>query len=38
LQTKFMRMAGAHPRAAELHAQLVSLEDLADCRTLATAV
>ncbi|MDP1535768.1 MAG: MmgE/PrpD family protein [Burkholderiales bacterium] len=35
LQTKFMRMAGAHPRAAELHAQLTTLENIADCRTLA---
>ncbi len=35
LQTKFMRMAGAHPRAAELHAQLAALENIADCRTLA---
>ncbi|MBX9905371.1 MAG: MmgE/PrpD family protein [Burkholderiales bacterium] len=35
LQTKFMRMAGAHPRAAELHAQLAALETIADCRTLA---
>jgi 2-methylcitrate dehydratase PrpD len=37
LQTKFMRMAGAHPRAAELHAQLAALESVADCRTLALA-
>lgn len=35
LQTKFMRMAGSHPRAAELHAQLTALETVADCRTLA---
>lgn len=35
LQTKFMRMAGAHPRAAELHAQLAALETIADCRALA---
>jgi 2-methylcitrate dehydratase PrpD len=35
LQQKFMRMAGDHPRAAELHAQLAKLEDLADCRELA---
>ena len=35
LQTKFMRMAGGHPRAAELHAQLTALENIADCRTLA---
>jgi 2-methylcitrate dehydratase PrpD len=34
LRTKFMRMAGAHPRAAELHAQLAALENVADCRTL----
>ena len=34
LQTKFMRMAGSHPRAAELHAQLTALETIADCRTL----
>jgi len=37
LQTKFMRMAGSHPRAAELHAQLTALETVADCRTLAIA-
>jgi 2-methylcitrate dehydratase PrpD len=35
LQTKFMRMAGAHPQAAELHAQLSTLENVTDCRTLA---
>ncbi len=35
LQTKFMRMAGAHAPAAALHAQLASLETVADCRTLA---
>lgn len=35
LQTKFMRMAGAHPRAAELHAQLTTMESISDCRTLA---
>jgi len=35
LQTKFMRMAGAHARAAALHAQLAALETVADCRTLA---
>lgn len=34
LRTKFMRMAGAHPQAAELHAQLAALENVADCRTL----
>ncbi len=37
LKTKFMRMAGAHPRAAELHTQLTTLEEIPDCRTLATA-
>lgn len=36
LQTKFMRMAGAHPGAAELHAQLSALENISDCRTLNT--
>ena len=35
LQTKFMRMAGNHPRAAELHTQLTALESVTDCRTLA---
>lgn len=35
LQTKFMRMAGAHPQAAALHAQLTTLENVTDCRTLA---
>ena len=35
LQTKFMRMAGAHKPAAALHAQLTALETIADCRTLA---
>lgn len=35
LQTKFMRMAGGHPGAAELHAQLSALETIADCRTLS---
>ena len=35
LQTKFMRMAGAHPQAAMLHTQLATLENVADCRTLA---
>jgi len=35
LQTKFMRMAGSHRRAAALHAQLAALETVADCRTLA---
>jgi 2-methylcitrate dehydratase PrpD len=35
LQTKFMRMAGAHAPAAALHAQLATLETVADCRTLA---
>ena len=35
LQTKFMRMAGAHAPAAELHAQLAALESVADCRALA---
>jgi hypothetical protein len=35
LQTKFMRMAGAHTPAATLHAQLTALETIADCRTLA---
>lgn len=35
LQTKFMRMAGGHPRAAELHAQLAGLEAVDDCRSLA---
>lgn len=35
LKTKFMRMAGAHSKAAELHAQLATLENVADCRTLA---
>ena len=35
LQTKFMRMAGAHAPAAALHAQLTALETIADCRTLA---
>jgi 2-methylcitrate dehydratase PrpD len=35
LQIKFMRMAGSHPRGAELHAQLSALENIADCRTLA---
>lgn len=34
LRTKFMRMAGAHPRAAELHGQLAALETIADCRML----
>lgn len=34
LQIKFMRMAGAHPRAAELHAQLTTMESISDCRTL----
>lgn len=38
LQQKFMRMAGDHPRAAALHAQLAKLEDLADCRQLAIGV
>lgn len=37
LQTKFMRMAGGHPGAAGLHAQLATLEGVADCRTLAIA-
>lgn len=37
LQTKFMRMAGAHPHAAGLHAQLAALENVADCRTLTLA-
>lgn len=37
LQTKFMRMAGAHAPAAALHAQLASLENISDCRTLAIA-
>ena len=37
LQTKFMRMAGNHPQAAELHAQLAALEDMADCRRLAVS-
>ncbi|MGA0025456.1 MAG: hypothetical protein ACO3F9_12540, partial [Burkholderiales bacterium] len=35
LQTKFMRMAGAHAQAARLHAQLAALETVEDCRTLA---
>lgn len=35
LQTKFMRMAGPHPEAAALHAQLAALETVTDCRTLA---
>lgn len=35
LKTKFMRMAGAHSRAAQLHEQLTALENVADCRTLA---
>ena len=35
LRTKFMRMAGAHPQAMRLHAQLGSLENIPDCRTLA---
>jgi len=35
LQTKFMRMAGAHAPAAALHDQLTALESIADCRTLA---
>ncbi len=35
LQIKFMRMAGGHPRAAELHVQLTTLEAVTDCRTLA---
>lgn len=35
LRTKFMRMAGAHPQAAQLHAQLDGLENVPDCRTLA---
>lgn len=35
LKTKFMRMAGAHARAAQLHEQLTTLEHIADCRTLA---
>lgn len=35
LKTKFMRMAGGHGRAADLHAQLASLENVTDCRTLA---
>ena len=34
LQTKFMRMAGPHPRAAVLHAQLSALETVVDCRSL----
>ncbi len=34
LQTKFMRMAGPHPRAAALHAQLAALETVTDCRAL----
>lgn len=35
LRSKFMRMAGAHPKAVELHAQLSGLENVPDCRTLA---
>ncbi|MGE4111147.1 MAG: MmgE/PrpD family protein [Burkholderiales bacterium] len=35
LQTKFMRMAGAHAPAARLHAQLAALETVDDCRSLA---
>lgn len=35
LKTKFMRMADAHARAAQLHEQLTALEHIADCRTLA---
>lgn len=38
LQTKFMRMAGPHPEAAALHAQLAALETVADCRTLPIAL
>lgn len=34
LQTKFMRMAGPHPQAAALHAQLAALETVTDCRAL----
>lgn len=37
LQTKFMRMAGAHAQAAQLHEQLATLESVADCRMLAIA-
>ena len=37
LRIKFMRMAGAHPQAAELHAQLTALETITDCRVLAVA-
>ncbi len=35
LRIKFMRMAGAHPRAAELHAGLAELETVGNCRSLA---
>lgn len=35
LKTKFMRMAGAHAGAEQLHEQLAGLEQITDCRTLA---
>ena len=37
LATKFMRMTSAHAHAAKLLDQLVALENITDCRTLATA-